>query len=150
MAALFAAGQAVVGFCAGIAVSAGLFAFIATLGIITRLAQVTRTASAIHWYETCFIAGGIMGNLLWLYGVPVPAGAAGLLCTGLFCGIYRLPYGSDRRNTGCFSGIFQTDKFKDRDGFCDSCDGCGAFSWRAGALFWIDIGETAFAFLSVL
>ncbi len=94
MAALFAAGQAVVGFCAGIAVSAGLFAFIATLGIITRLAQVTRTASAIHWYETCFIAGGIMGNLLWLYGVPVPAGAAGLLCTGLFCGIF----------TGCLTG----------------------------------------------
>ena len=36
----------------------------------------------------------IMGNLLWLYGVPVPAGAAGLLCTGLFCGIF----------TGCLTG----------------------------------------------
>ena len=86
--------QIIFGLCAGTIVAAGLFTFIATLGIVTRLAQVTRTAAWIHWYENSFILGGIAGNMLWLFHIPVKAGAAGLAVSGLFCGIF----------TGCFIG----------------------------------------------
>lgn len=82
------------GICAGTAVAAGLFTFISTLGIVTRLAQVTRTASRIHWYENCFMTGGIVGNLLWIYGWKIPTGDLGLIFYGLFCGIF----------TGCLIG----------------------------------------------
>lgn len=86
--------QIVLGLSAGVVVAAGLFTFIATLGIVTRLAQVTRTAGWIHWYENSFMAGGILGNFLWIYGPDLPAGTAGLLLYGLFSGIF----------TGCLIG----------------------------------------------
>ena len=86
--------QLCLGFCAGTLVAAGLFTFISTLGIVTRLSQVTRTAGWIHWYENSFIAGGILGNLLWIYGWHIPARALGLLLFGLFGGIF----------TGCLIG----------------------------------------------
>ena len=86
--------QIVFGLCAGTIVAAGLFTFIATLGIVTRLSQVTRTAAWIHWYENSFILGGILGNLLWIFNISVPAGAAGLAIPGLLFGVF----------TGCFIG----------------------------------------------
>lgn len=86
--------QIVLGLSAGVVVAAGLFTFIATLGIVTRLAQVTRTAGWIHGYENSFMAGGIFGNLLWIYGPDLPVGTAGLLLYGLFSGIF----------TGCLIG----------------------------------------------
>ena len=86
--------QLLAGLCAGMLVAAGLFTFIVTLGIVTRLAQVTRTAGWIHWFENSFIAGGIFGNVLWLYGWSVPTGKFGLLLLGLFGGIF----------TGCLVG----------------------------------------------
>ena len=86
--------QIFLGLCAGAVVAAGLFTFISTLGIVTRLSQVTRTAGFIHWYENSFIAGGIIGNLLWIYRPQVLFGGAGLLFFGLFGGIF----------TGCLIG----------------------------------------------
>lgn len=86
--------QAVMGLCAGAFVAAGLFTFIATLGIVTRLAQVTHTAAYIHYFENSFIAGGIVGNLFWLYQKTIPLGSVGLAFLGLFGGIF----------TGCLVG----------------------------------------------
>ena len=86
--------QMLFGLCAGMVVAAGLFTFISTLGIVTRLAQITRTANWLHWYENGFIAGGILGNLLWIFSVPLVTGAVGLIVSGLFFGIF----------TGCFIG----------------------------------------------
>ena len=80
--------QIFLGLCAGTVVAAGLFTFISTLGIVTRLSQVTRTAGFIHWYENSFIAGGIIGNLLWIYRPQVLFGGTGLLFLGLFGGIF--------------------------------------------------------------
>src|SRR5699024_1551188 len=86
--------QIVFGLCAGTIVAAGLFTFIATLGIVTRLSQVTRTAAWIHWYENSFILGGILGNLMWIFNISVPTGAVGLAISGLLFGVF----------TGCFIG----------------------------------------------
>lgn len=86
--------QVVMGLCAGAFVAAGLFTFIVSLGIVTRLAQVTRTAAYIHYFENSFIAGGIVGNLFWLYHRTIPLGNVGLGLLGLFGGIF----------TGCLVG----------------------------------------------
>ena len=86
--------QIIFGLCSGMVVAAGLFTFISTLGIVTRLAQITRTANWLHWYENGFIAGGILGNVLWLHPFVCSSGAVGLMVSGLFFGIF----------TGCFIG----------------------------------------------
>ena len=50
-------GLAFIGVSSGFTVAAALFALIATIGVLSRLAQVTRSASRIRWYEVCFMAG---------------------------------------------------------------------------------------------
>lgn len=84
-----------IGLSSGFAVASALFALITTIGVLSRLVQVTRTANRIHWYEVCFMAGGILGNVAYLYEWPLTFGfypAVGFM--GIFFGIY----------TGCFIG----------------------------------------------
>lgn len=79
----------------GFTVAAALFALIATIGVLSRLAQVTRSASRIRWYEVCFMAGGIIGNLLSVYQWHIPVGLSMEMGVfGIFMGIY----------VGCFIG----------------------------------------------
>lgn len=51
----------------GVTVSAGIFTFITSLGIVTRLAQITKTADSLMWYETWISIGAVSGNLWWLF-----------------------------------------------------------------------------------
>ena len=53
---------AITGIGAGFIISAGVFAFITSTGIITRFADKTHTAKSIQLYETIVIAGGILWN----------------------------------------------------------------------------------------
>lgn len=85
---------AAIGLSCGAVVSAGIFTFITSLGIIMRLAQATKTAAYLHWYENSIIAGAIFGNLLWLYQFPLGLGSFGMALFGLFAGIF----------TGCLIG----------------------------------------------
>ena len=79
---------AFVGFCAGGVIAAGIFAFIATIGVVVRLVGKTRTASHIRTVEDSIVLGGAFGNLACLYGPRLPGGviAAGLF--GGFAGIF--------------------------------------------------------------
>ena len=56
------------GLCAGGIIAAGVFAFIAVIGLIPRLAGRTHTAEHIEIYEDFIVLGGTAGNLLSLYG----------------------------------------------------------------------------------
>ena len=47
------------GFSSGIVISGAVFAFIATVGIVERLANKTDTQKFIHLYEETIIFGGI-------------------------------------------------------------------------------------------
>ena len=88
-------GLAVIGFSSGFTVAAALFALIATIGVLSRLAQVTHSARHIRWYEVCFMAGGIIGNVLYVYQWTIPVGLSVMMgAFGLFIGIY----------VGCFIG----------------------------------------------
>lgn len=80
---------AFIGVASGFTVSAALFALIATIGVLNRLAQLTRSAYCIRWYEICFMMGGIAGNIFDLYQWPMATGLSVTLgAAGLFMGIY--------------------------------------------------------------
>ena len=62
------------GICAGGIIAAGVFAFLAMIGVFPRLMGRTQTPGQTKLYETTTILGGIWGNLLNLYDIPLPLG----------------------------------------------------------------------------
>lgn len=79
---------AFIGLCSGLAVAAGVFAFITMLGVVPRLAHRTHTALHIVGYETVIILGGSLGNVVYLYAVPLPFTPLFLAIFGLAVGTY--------------------------------------------------------------
>ena len=66
--------MAVIGLSAGILVAGGLFGFIVELGVIADFADRTHTGNKIHLYEDCAALGGIIGNVIFIYSIPIPYG----------------------------------------------------------------------------
>ena len=62
------------GLCAGGMTAAGVFAFLAMIGILPRLIGKTGTKRQTRLYETMMILGGSLGNAADLFPVPLPAG----------------------------------------------------------------------------
>lgn len=83
----------VIGFSGGLAIAGGVFAFIVMIGVMPRLAARTHTVWASWHYESAVIIGGLIGNIISTYSLPVPVGYIGLAVFGLFSGIY----------VGCFA-----------------------------------------------
>ncbi|MEG0805458.1 MAG: stage V sporulation protein AB [Lachnospiraceae bacterium] len=79
---------AVVGVSFGSAVSAGIFAFLTSIGVLTRIIGKTRTASQIQLYENMVILGGTIGTLITVFQVSLPIGSWILVFYGLGAGIY--------------------------------------------------------------
>lgn len=84
-----------VAFGAGFAVAGGFIAFISLIGIVTRLAGITKTANAIPTYENSMAMGLILFNLLSLYSprflwispnIGIIIIHTGSLLTGIFAG----------------------------------------------------------------
>lgn len=72
----------------GIAVAGGLFAFITTIGVVTRLAAGTKTAKYVMLYESVTVFGVTIFNVFDLFHLEF---SCGTLCRGAY---------------GVFSGIF--------------------------------------------
>lgn len=83
----------VIGLCGGLLVAGGLFAFLALIGVVTRLAAGTTTAKYITCYEDMSLLGCVGGNLLFLYGFSLPLG-------NIFLGLYGIGAGVF---TGCLA-----------------------------------------------
>ncbi len=83
----------IVGLSAGVAVAGGLFAFIVELGVIADFADRTHTGEKILLYEDSTALGGILGNLVYVFSIGIPAGIPALGIFGLFAGIF----------TGCWA-----------------------------------------------
>lgn len=79
---------AFIGVIAGFVVSAGLFAFITMIGVLTRLAIRTNTSQHILLYEDIVIVGATIGNLLFLFEFKFLIGGIGLVLYGFFSGCY--------------------------------------------------------------
>ncbi len=76
------AALAVFGLCAGGIIAAGVFAFLAIIGVFPRLIGKTGTKGHILLYETMIILGGFLGNILDLFEFPLPFGNPWIL--GIF------------------------------------------------------------------
>lgn len=83
----------VVGLCGGLLVAGGLFAFLALVGVVTRLAAGTATAKYLMFYEDMALLGCTAGNLLYIYKFSLPLG-------NLFLGMYGIGAGVF---TGCLA-----------------------------------------------
>lgn len=77
-----------VGISFGAAVAAGLFAFITTVGVVTRLAAGTKTAKYVMLYETVAIIGVTLANGFDLFQWAVPCGFICRTLCGLFSGVF--------------------------------------------------------------
>ncbi len=62
------------GLCAGGVIAAGVFAFLAIIGVFPRLIGKTKTREHILLYETMIILGGSIGNVIDLYEFPIQIG----------------------------------------------------------------------------
>ncbi len=75
---------------AGVVISGAVFAFIAIIGVVPRLAMKTKTENNIKLYEEAIIAGGIFGAFTIMYDYYIPIGAVPVIilstCIGIFYG----------------------------------------------------------------
>lgn len=78
----------ILGLSSGFAVAGGMFAFLIALGVVSRFAGKTHTAKYILYYEDAAAVGGILGNLVSIYELPVPVGMAGVVSFGFFSGVF--------------------------------------------------------------
>ncbi len=86
---------ALIGLSSGTLVSGGLFGFIVSLGVISDFADRTHTGNRILLYENAIMLGGTLGNLFYIYQIPIvfPGSVILLGAFGLFSGIF----------TGCWA-----------------------------------------------
>ncbi len=74
----------------GAVVAAGVFSLIATIGIVPRMAEKTKTVKRIVLYEDAITLGGIVGTLALFINFSFPAGKIFViifcLCIGIFFG----------------------------------------------------------------
>jgi len=80
--------MALIGLSAGSIVAGGLFGFIVSLGVVSDFADRTGTANRIRLYEDAVALGGIAGNLVLLYEIPLTAIAPLLGMFGIFSGVF--------------------------------------------------------------
>lgn len=78
----------IIGFCSGVVISGGVFAFIAIIGVVPRLAQKTGTQKYIYIYEDAIVIGGVFGVLNLVFRPNIPLGMVGLIIFGLLTGIF--------------------------------------------------------------
>lgn len=80
----------IIAFASGIIISGAVFAFIAIIGVVPRLAQKTKTEDKIRFYEEVIIWGGIIGTVSMLYDFYIPIGKFLAViystCIGIFFG----------------------------------------------------------------
>lgn len=80
------------GICIGSFVSAGVCALLTSVGIITRIAWVTKTTDKIRCYENCILIGAAGSNIIYLWqpelSVVSAISRAILIIIGVFFGIF--------------------------------------------------------------
>ena len=79
---------AIIGLSAGMIVSGGLFAFIVSLGVVSDFADRTHTGNKVLLYEDAIALGGIVGNILFLYEIPIITSSVFVGLLGLFAGVF--------------------------------------------------------------
>ncbi len=76
------------GFGAGIVISGAVYAFIAVIGVVPRLAGGTGTQKYVKLYEEAIIAGGIFGSLFMCFDLYFPIGRGAVMLYALLVGMF--------------------------------------------------------------
>ena len=82
---------AIIGFSSGIVVAGGVFAFIAIIGVVPRLAQRTKTVKNITCYENSIVAGGIFGCISMVFDISIKIGFLSVIPAGAGVGCIAVP-----------------------------------------------------------
>ncbi len=77
-----------IGLASGTAVSAGVFSFIITVGVVPRIIGKSRTATDIVLYENAVILGGVCGNIFALFHISLNLGIWLVILFGLSAGVF--------------------------------------------------------------
>lgn len=78
----------IVGLSGGLVVGSGFVAFLAVLGIIPRLTQLTKTYRFIHVYEWAIILGAVIVGWMSLRNTELFQSELWLIPIGLLCGVF--------------------------------------------------------------
>lgn len=79
--------QIAIGLAAGGFTAAGYFAVITSVGMINRIVDVTNTKAYIPYFEEVIIWGASLGNVWFIFDLPLPAGMPGAVLYGLLSGM---------------------------------------------------------------
>lgn len=75
-------------FSSGVVLAGGVFALIASIGVVPRFADKTGTKKYIRQYERSIIIGGIGGTLAMSFSFEVPITKPGVALFGLALGVF--------------------------------------------------------------
>lgn len=79
---------AIIGLSSGGVISAGVFSFITSIGIIPRIAGNTRSAKYVKEFERFIIAGGTIGCIVSVFDLKFEMGILFAVLYGLMSGIF--------------------------------------------------------------
>jgi stage V sporulation protein AB len=78
----------VIGISAGLLIAGSFLAFLCMIGIIPRIAAVTKTMKCARSYENAIVLGAVLGNLLYLYQWKLHLWYFGIGLYGFFGGFF--------------------------------------------------------------
>ena len=77
-----------IGLASGAVVSGAVFAFIAAIGVVPRMAKRTATEESIIIYEEAIIWGGILGATTLIFDYNLPAAPIIIIVLSLLAGMF--------------------------------------------------------------
>ena len=84
----------ILGLASGAAIAGAIFAFIAAIGVVPRLARKSNTQKYIIVYEEAIIWGGIFGAATMVFNINLPVHTAIIValsvCIGIFFGVLAM------------------------------------------------------------
>jgi len=78
----------IIGFSSGVIVAGAVFAFITAVGVVSRLAQKTKTQKYARIYEMAIGAGGLFSAIAMTTQVYLPIGTPMVIMLSLFVGVF--------------------------------------------------------------
>ena len=80
--------KVLIGLGGGFVAAGGVFVLLTIVGVVTKLAERTHTATHICLYETVIELGAILGNIVSVYKINIYGGFLFMLIYGLFSGAF--------------------------------------------------------------
>lgn len=80
--------RGLIGISAGVIIAGSFLAFLSMIGIIPRIAAVTKAMDHAVMFEDAIVLGAVLGNVIYLYSIQISLGWIGLVFYGFFGGFF--------------------------------------------------------------